>query len=205
MHNTLPFSLNNYGLSAAFVDEPDEDGIVPLILALKMKAVTGLNISGTLQNLTTLFLRLGLFDKAKSYLIEMISAAEKEKKEETLLDALIRFKYYLKLKGESDDQLLLSHSEILENHPKKGFYQRGTERFYLEGTTRVALRKASPILSESGALEATDKEGEQIVIDIAGEKFKGKESLPLLCSENLIDTLTEEITLSCDSSQKDFL
>lgn len=201
MHSTLPFSLNNYGLSAAFVDEPDEDGIVLLILALKMKAVTGLNISGTLQNLTTLLLRLGLFDKAKSYLIEMISAAEKEKKEETLLDALIRFKYYLKLKGESDNQLLLFHSEFLENHPKKGFYQRGTERLYLEGTTRVALRKASPILSESGALEATDKEGKQIVIDIAGEIFKGKESLPLLCSENLIDTLTEEITLSYDSSQ----
>lgn len=201
MHSTLPFSLNNYGLSAAFVDEPDEDGIVPLILALKMKEVTGLNISGTLQNLTTLLLRLGLFDKARSYLIDMISAAEKEKKEETLLDALIRFKYYLKLRGESDDQLLLSRSAVLENHPKKGFYQRGTERLYLEGTTRVALRKASPILSESGALEATDKEGEQIVIDIAGEIFKGKESLPLLCSENLIDTLTEEITLSCDSSQ----
>lgn len=203
MHSTLPFSLNNYGVCAAFVDEPDEDGIMPLILALKMKGVTGSNISGTLQNLTLLLLRLGWFDKVKSYLIEMISAAEKEKKDETLLDALIKFKYYLKLKGESDNQLLLSHSAVLENHPKKEFYQRGTERLYLEGATRAALRKATPILSEIMALEATDEDGKQILIDIEGQIFKGKDAVPLLCSENLIDTLTatEEITLSSDSSQ----
>jgi len=201
MHSTLPFSLNNYGISAAFVDEPDEDGIVPLILALKMKGITGLNISGTLQNLTLLLLRLGLFDKAKSYLIEMISAAEKEKKEETLIDALIKFKYYLKLKGERDNQLLLSHHELLENHPKKRFYQRGTERLYLEGATRAALLKASPLLSESGALEGTDKEGKQILIDIEGQIFKGKDSLLLLCSENLIDSLTGEIALSSNARQ----
>jgi tetratricopeptide (TPR) repeat protein len=201
MHRTLPFSLNNYGLSAAFIDEPDEDGVVPLILALKMKGVTGLNISGTLQNLTLLLLRLGLFEKAKSYLIEMISTAEKEKKEETLLDALIKFKYYLKLKGESDNQLLLSHSAVLENHPKKEFYQPGTERLYLEGSTRAALRKATPLLSEIGALEGTDKEGKQILIDIEGQIFKGKDSLLLLCSENLIDSLTGEIALSSNNSQ----
>ena len=203
MHSSLPFSLNNYGLFAGFVDEPDEDGIVPLILALKMKKIADLNISGTLQNLTLLLLRLGLFDKAKSYLIELISAAEKEKKDETLLDGLIKFKYYLKLKGESDNKLLASHDSVLTKHPKKEFYEHGTERLYIEGSTRAALRKATPLLSESGVLETPDEEGKHILINIEGQTFKGKEAVRLLCSEGFVDTLseTEEITIRNDSKQ----
>jgi tetratricopeptide (TPR) repeat protein len=205
MHSTLPFSLNNYGVSAVFVEEPDEDGIVPLILALKMKKIKGLNISGTLQNLTTLLIRLGLFDKVKSYLIEMISAAEHEKKEETLLDALMRLKYYFRMKGKNDDRLLLAYHEFLENHPEKGLYQPSTEMLYHEGISRAALRKAKPILSESGALEVADNEGNQILIDIDGKIFQGKESVMLLCSEDIIESLTGEIILNSDNDSQNYL
>jgi tetratricopeptide (TPR) repeat protein len=182
----LPFLSNNFGLACALAPEPDRDGLAALTAALEMKRAAKIPAGGTLQNLCTLLMRLGDFERALPVAQEQLSVAREKGDAALGNDAaakLLALTWVLSDAETADNAADQLNSRTDREH-------MGARRLVVEGRVRAALRDRWPLVLDLVRSEADG--APDTAIRIGHKTFRLEDALTVLVVWDGVD-VDEEV------------
>jgi hypothetical protein len=166
--------------------EPDPDGIAALVAANAMKRHAGLERGGTLQNLSTLLMRLGEFEQALPIVREEAEVARRTQDSELAKDAEVK----LAELGSVDSVAAPSVEAAQDGDDGQRESQRRSvlRQFAVEGRIRVDLRRRGPLLRD--VIAAPHLKDDHVRIEV------GSKSVDVHDARTILVLLPETIDVS---------